>query len=552
MENDPLYRQGLKHFRAGEWADAVACFTQLQANHPDDLSIAQFLETARLRSEMSTGLQRGAQSQARRSWLRRATLAGIVVLVLLLVGGVLLAYWTWAVPAQTASARLAQIARLRQSAQVQIASGSYAEAIRTYQSVLAQQPDDPEAAAGLVRAQQLERAASLYTQATAALNAGNQAEAMRLLDEISQLERNYRDTVSLMEQIKTTQALSQAYDDAVKSYETSDWEAAAQAFENIRSSNAGFRAQEIKDYLFKIYLQLGDKQVELAKTVTAVQVADGYYQKALAVRPLDPTADTSRRLAATFLDGAEAYETKNWEVTIAKLSVVYEQQPGYFGGQMAAWLYEAFVTTGDALMRQNDPFSARDRFARALRLATTDTQKSEAQKRFEVADRLTTPTPTVKPSPTPRSTPTPLPAGYVAPAWTRNVGGGGGGATPEPYPFVVINRTYWPSGSFGQAACNWTGVAGRVFDMLGAPLTADTLGLRVEGPDIKSVAAGTYPIVGPSGWMIQWDATPKEIKGGVQVYYKNKPASAQIPYTTRGTCFENFLIIDIQQIKPLP
>jgi outer membrane protein assembly factor BamD (BamD/ComL family) len=446
MENDPLYRQGLKHFRVGEWAEAVACFTQLQANHPDDPSVAQFLETARLRSEMSSGLQRGAQSQTRQSWLRRATLIGIVVLVLLLVGGVVLAYWVWAVPAQTASARLAQIARLRQSAQVQIASGSYADAIRTYQSVLAEQPDDPEAAAGLVRAQQLERAASLYTQATAALNAGNQAEAMRLF-EISQLERNYRDTASLMEQIKTTQALSQAYDDAVKSYEASDWEAAAQSFENIRSSNAGFREQEVKDYLFKIYLQLGDKQVEQAKTVTAVQVADGYYQKALSVRPLDPKADTSRRLATTFLDGAEAYQVKNWEVTIGKLSVVHEQQPGYFGGQMAAWLYEAFVTTGDALMRQNDPFSARDRFARALRLATTDTQKSDAQKRFEVADRLTTPTPTVKPSPTPRSTPTPLPAGYVA---RPGLGTSAGGEPPPGVPVhgdqpdLLAQWKFWP------------------------------------------------------------------------------------------------------------
>lgn len=551
MENDPVYRQGFKHFAAGEWAEAVACFTQLQVNYPGDPNVAQFLETARLRSEMSSGLKRGAQSQVRQSWLRRATFLGAVVLVLALLGGVLLAYRMWAAPAQAESARLARAAKLRQTAQVQIASGSYAGAMQTFQSILADFPDDPDAAAGLVRAQQLDRAATLYAQATAALNAGNQAEAMSLLDEINQLEQNYRDTTSLIEQIKTTQALNQAYEDAVKSYQASDWAAAAQSFENIRSSNAGFRAQDIKDYLFKIYLQLADQQVEQAKTITAIQVADGYYQKALSLRPLDSRADTSRRLATTFLDGAEAYQAKDWETTIRKLSLVYDQQPGYFSGQVAAWLYEACMTTGDAMMRQNDPFAARDRFARALRLATTDTQKTEARKRFEVADRLTTPTPTIPASPTPRSTPTPLPAGYVAPAWTRNFGGGGG-PTPEPYPFAVINRTYWPSGNFGQASCSWTGVAGRLFDMLGAPLTADSLGLRVEGPDIKSVIAGSYPVVGPSGWMIQWDAAAKEIKGSVQVYYKNKPASSVIPYTTRSSCFENFIIIDIQQIKPLP
>ena len=57
---------------------------------------------------------------------------------------------------------------------------------------------------------------------------------------------------------------------------------------------------------------------------------------------------------------------------------------------------------------------------------------------------------------------------------------------------------------------------------------------------------------GPSGWMVQWDAGAKEIKGFVQVYYKDKPVSALIPYTTRDSCFDNFIIIDIQQIKPLP
>jgi outer membrane protein assembly factor BamD (BamD/ComL family) len=550
MENNPLYQQGLKHFVAREWAEAVTCFSQLQTAYPGDPSVTQFLETARLRSEMKTGLERDAKSQVRRSWLRRATILGVFVLVLALIGGVWQAYRLWAAPAQQETARLAHAAKMRQTAQVQIASGSYASAIETYQGLLAEWPDDPEAAAGLVHAQQLEQAATLYAQATAALNAGDQAEAMRLLGEINQMEQNYRDTASLMEQIKSAQALNQAYDDAVKLYEANDWAGAVQSFETIRSSNSGFKAQEIKDYLFKIYLQLGDQQVEQAKTVTDLQVAEGYYQQALSVHPLDAKADASRRLVTSFVDGAGAYQTKDWETTIRKLAPVYEQQPGYFGGQVAAWLYEAYMATGDAMMRQNDPFGARDRFARALSLAPTEGLKADAQKKFEVADRLTTPTPTVAPSPTPRSTPTPLPAGYVAPAWARP--SGGAGATPDPYQFVVINRTYFPSGSFGQAACNWSGVAGRLFDMLGAPMTKDTLGLRVEGPDTKSVVAGSYPVVGPSGWMVQWDAAAKVIKGQVQVYYKDKPVSAPIFYSTRDSCFENFIIIDIQQIKPLP
>src|SRR5512137_2766938 len=107
MENNPLYQQGLKHFVAHEWAEAVACFTQLQTAHPGDPSVTQFLETARLRSEMRTGLERGAKSQVRQSWLRRAMIFGVVALVLALLVGVWQAYRLWAVPAQQETARLA-------------------------------------------------------------------------------------------------------------------------------------------------------------------------------------------------------------------------------------------------------------------------------------------------------------------------------------------------------------------------------------------------------------------------------------------------------------
>ena len=88
--------------------------------------------------------------------------------------------------------------------------------------------------------------------------------------------------------------------------------------------------------------------------------------------------------------------------------------------------------------------------------------------------------------------------------------------------------------------------------MRGAPLTAPSLGVRVDGPETVGVAAGAHSVIGPSGWLVQFDVVPKVIQGTVQVYYKDQPASAPIPYTTRGTCYENLLIIDIQQIKPLP
>lgn len=540
MENDPLYEQGLKYFGQGKWTEAIACFTQLQASYPDDARVSQFLETARLRAAMGTGLQRGARTEARSRWLRVLSRLGILLVLAAIAGAVYLAYQTYAVPAQVAAARLERLEGLRQTAQTQMASGQYAQAILTFQAILEEEPEDALASAGLEQARKLEQAGALYAQATTALGAGDDAEAMRLLQEINAIDPNYRDVATLMAGIKARESLTEAYEQALKTYESNDWEGSAQAFEAIRTVDSSFRSSEIGGYLFTAYLELGNRQIAEADTIAAVEVAAGYFEKALSVRPLDERADTARRTAETFLAGAEAYQAKDWGTVIGKLSIVYETQPTYYGGKVAEWLYEAYLTTGDDFMGKGDPFSARDRYAEAIRVAPGDAQRAEAQTRYNRANRLTTPTPTPRPSPTA------LPSGYVAPAYTRRATG-----TPDPYPFALIGTTYLPNTINGEG-CKWAGVAGRIYDRSGAPLTADTLGVRVTGPVDVGVAAGSNTIIGESGWIVQFDVRAKVIEGYIQVYYKDQPASQLIPFVTRASCYENMLIIDIQQMKALP
>jgi hypothetical protein len=541
MENDPLYQQGLKHFGLAQWSEAAACFTQLQVNHPSDPRIKQFLETARLRAAAGTGLQRSAQAQTRSTWLGVGSrLAALLILVGIGVA-IYLAYQAWVVPAQLETARLARIDQLRQTADIQIASGQYADAAQTYQSILNEAPDDTTASAGLKHAQQLEQVAKLYAQATEALKNDQPAQAAQLLEQISQIDPNYRDTNSLLSQIQSTQALAKKFDAALQLQKAAKLLEAAQMFEDIRSTDRNFKPTEVNEALYAIYVQLGDQQLTKAGTAAEVETANTYYEQALSVRPLDARADTARRLASTFLDGAAAYQAKDWDTVIRKLSVVHEQEPGYFGGKVQQWLYEAYLTTGDAFMSKGDPFSARDRFRVALSLAITDAQKADAQKRYTAADKLTTPTPTPRPSPTP------LPAGHVAPAWTLRMTG-----TPNPYPFVLINTTYLPNTITGEG-CHWAGIMGRFFDRTGAPLVLETLGVRITGPsDQSGAAAGSFKMIGESGWIAQFDVRVKEIKGFIQVYYKDKPASDLIPYTTHPSCYENILMLDVQQVKALP
>jgi tetratricopeptide (TPR) repeat protein len=539
MENDPLYQEGLKHFGLGQWTEAVACFTQLQASYPDDPRIKQFLETAQLRESAPTHVSRGREGRG--VWARRLGWAGVLVVLLLIAAGIFLAYQAWVVPVQAENARLARLDQLRRAAEIQVASGSYTEAIDTYQALLAEVPEDPVAKAGLTRVQQLIAINDLYAQATQALNAGDQAKAQQLLEKIAAIDPNYRDAGSLLAQIKATQSLEQQYQAALQLHEAKKWLDAAQAFEEVRSIDRNFKPQEITGYLYAEYFQTAEQRVQQASSIGDIESAEALYQKALSVRPLDPQADQARRLSQAFLSGAAAYQAKNWDDTIRILGPIHQQQPEYFGGQPRRWLFEAFMTTGDAFMAKSDPFAARDRFAEAVRLAKTPEEQADAQKKYDVANRLTTPTPTVRPSPTP------LPAGYIAPAWTLRPTG-----TPNPYPFQLVNTTYLPN-TFNGEGCRWAGVAGRFYDRKGAPMVLPSLGVRITGPsDEGGVAAGSNQLVGESGWMVQFDVVPKVIEGFIQVFYKDQPVSDLIPYKTHKACLENMLILDVQQVKPLP
>ncbi|MFN8598219.1 MAG: hypothetical protein U0559_18810, partial [Anaerolineae bacterium] len=106
MENDPLYQQGLKHFGLGQWSEAIACFTQLQVNHPDDVRVKQFLETAQLRAAAGTGLHRTAQAQTRSVWLSVASRLFVLLVIVGIGVAIYLAYQAWVVPAQAETARL--------------------------------------------------------------------------------------------------------------------------------------------------------------------------------------------------------------------------------------------------------------------------------------------------------------------------------------------------------------------------------------------------------------------------------------------------------------
>jgi len=153
-----------------------------------------------------------------------------------------------------------------------------------------------------------------------------------------------------------------------------------------------------------------------------------------------------------------------------------------------------------------------------------------------------TPTATLTPSNTPTvtNTPTitntPLPTNTPAPT-----------NTPQP------GQEYRQKGSTSykqnknSAGCNWTGIAGEVFNTAGNAQTG--VRVRVFNDDFSfEVVSGDVPSYGASGW--ERSLSTELIKGDWRVQLVNGSGSAISPTVTvtfKGACNQNLAIVNFQE-----
>lgn len=180
--------------------------------------------------------------------------------------------------------------------------------------------------------------------------------------------------------------------------------------------------------------------------------------------------------------------------------------------------------------------------------------------------------PTVPPVLPPTWTPSPVPAISATPSITPTATWTPFGAeavgvtippdanvTPSPtgpppttrprisYPFESAGVRY-ETNSNGQG-CNWMSIAGQVFDMDGNPLYQ--VGVMVEGQSFEQFSwAGSATTFGPSGYEVQLNTSPYAATWTVRLLnFNTLPISARITVRSRGSCSQNVIILDFQQVK---
>jgi tetratricopeptide (TPR) repeat protein len=177
-----------------------------------------------------------------------------------------------------------------------------------------------------------------------------------------------------------------------RAWQAEDWQRALQVLEQIQAMDPNHEG--LQQGVFTAHLLQGLKLVEVNQLEEAVV----HFERALAIQPDDPTAQSQRQEAIGYLAGMESYRQADWEQAVEELTAVYNMDPNY--KEVSSWLYSAHLNRGLAMQGQGQLKEAQGEYQRALEVMSDG--EDAKTKLAEVTFLLTPPSPTPRPIPNKR------------------------------------------------------------------------------------------------------------------------------------------------------
>jgi tetratricopeptide (TPR) repeat protein len=317
----------------------------------------------------------------------------------------------------------ARVEQLREEAQNALNSGDYDRAVMAYNKLLELLPSDAQAQQGLEQTRRLRSIISLYTEAIAQMEAHHWDEALALLQQIETEQPGYGDVRARIAFIQEQQTLLVKFNAAEAAFDQGDYASAVVTYEDLRSNDTGFQHEVVEDHLFISYLQLGfAEETAAGSDRQQLRSALNKFEKALSLRPKDAQARGITQLLGLYLAGLGDFDDKEWSRAVFDLSALYEARPEFADGEVARYLYDAYLAWGDELLENEQVEEALEKYVEAIQIMDVNT--SEAEQKIALADSAL-------------ATPTPEPT-VAAPAAAANSGGSTGSVPPPPpEPFVL-------------------------------------------------------------------------------------------------------------------
>lgn len=435
--NDPLFQSAMNHLQSGNWETGLEELDRVVENHPLEADLRGLRQEMQMRARIDQDEQVDLATEKR----QRIIGWGLRLVVIVLVIG--LAYWgfstysSW-IRGQIASAsqvldseaQVLELAVKFRNAQDLVQAGQPNEAKVLLEEIAAVNPEYPGLEDEMAMTEQAIVLETKYNEATSLINLNDQQAALDILVDIEATDPFYRDVSLRISEIKSQSLIGDILTQAERAYESEEWATAASKYETVRALDPSYEPDVIDERLFNAYINAAQQTVsEDTESLEAINIAEEYFRKALALRPQDPElmfkrelvretvksrlfrsymnaaqmalteqADslealanaeayfnkalelrpedpevvTQQALAESYLRAQDYFGQGRWTDVISELEYVYVEDRDYAGGTARQTLYEAYMARGDGFMVIGEYESGLADFQQAALLAEQD------------------------------------------------------------------------------------------------------------------------------------------------------------------------------------
>ncbi len=214
-------------------------------------------------------------------------------------------------------------------------------------------------------------------------------------------------------------AAMQTFQEAMKSFESGNWEKAISGLETVQSLDPEYRPKDVEETLFKAYVNLGRDLIKGGRIEEGLRAL----QAAQKLHPDDPALQKETEKARTYQNGI-TYWWADWDKAIEILTRLYQEDPSYL--DVREKLAEAYAERGEYRAKKGNPCQGAEDLKEALKINST-TEWQKAYYKVDYACKHPTPTVAITPSPqitatltviitaTPTMAVTPTPQGTATP-----------------------------------------------------------------------------------------------------------------------------------------
>lgn len=378
--NDPLYQSALNHLQKGNWEQGILKLDQLILQYPLDHALRSLRQEMHLRARMDRDEEHDLVVQRRRrlsKWLGRIW-AVILISALLIIGYNSASSFIEDKVNEARAVLEHEIALLELSAKFRDAEALLRadrpnEALVLLEEIAASDMEFPQLESTLEQARNASALIEEYSRGLQHYNQRNWHEASTIFEGILEQDPTFRDVSILLADIDKSSTIEQLAVSSDLYFDQEQWEDAVQGYESIRNLDPTFNENSVKERLFTSYVNAAKATlVDQADSLAALETAERYFRKALALRPQNPEIKTEREMAYLYLKAQTDFNLGLWSEVIAGLEIINSENPDYALGTARQTLYESYIARGDIKITQGLYEDALADYQRASTLASQD------------------------------------------------------------------------------------------------------------------------------------------------------------------------------------